>query len=91
MFSDGVGLDLEVEIDTDELEEVIADRDEPDFNRDLKVLEPAKLAQQVGDLFMDFRRVLDDQADAEEERYDRTWLPLLIDATASPPKPPPMP
>ncbi len=29
---------------------------------------------------MNLSRVLDDQADAEEERHDRTRLPLLIDA-----------
>ena len=43
-------------------------------------MEPAKLAEQVGDLLVNFRRVLDDQADAEEERHDRTGLPLLVDA-----------
>ena len=67
-------------------------RDEPDLDRDLKVLEPAKLPQQVGDLLVHLGRVLDDQADAEEERHDRTGLPLLVDAAAgSPPKPPPSP
>ena len=64
------------------LEEGIVDRDEPDFDRHLKVLEPAKLAEQVGDLVVNFGRVLDDQADAEEERDDRTRLPLLIEAAA---------
>ena len=80
VLADRVGLDLEVEVDTDELEERVVDRDEPDFDRHLKVLQPAKLAEQVGDLLVHFGRVLDDQADAEEERNDRTRLPLLIDA-----------
>ena len=92
MLADRVGLDLEVEVDADQLEEGVVDRDEPDFDRDLKVLEPAELAEQVGDLVVDFRRVLDDQADAQEERDDRTRLPLLVEAAAaSPPKPPPRP
>ncbi len=73
-----VGLDIEVEVDADLLEEVIADRDEPDFNRNLEVLEPPQLPEQVGDLFVDFRRVLDDQTQTQEEGHDRTGLPLRL-------------
>ena len=93
VLADRVGLDLEVEVDADLLEEVVADRDEPDLDRDLEVLEPAELAEQVGDLLVDLRRVADDQADAEEERRDRTdrpW-PSSTPPPASPPKPPPSP
>ena len=68
MLADRVGLDREVEVDADLLEEVVGDGDEPDLDRDLKVLEPAELPEQVGDLLVDLRRVPDDQADAEEER-----------------------
>ena len=71
VLADGLGVDLEVEIDADRLVEVIAQGDEPDFDRDLEVLEPAELAEQVGDLVVDLRRVADDQADAEVERRDR--------------------
>ena len=78
MLADRVGLDREVEVDTDLLEEVVADGDEPDLDRDLKVLEPAELAEQVGDLLVDLGRVADDQADAEEERDDRAGRPLLL-------------
>ena len=76
MLTDRVGLDIEVEVDADLLEEVIADRDEANFDRHLEVLEPPQLPEQVGDLFVDFRRVLDDQAQAQEEGHDRTGLPL---------------
>ena len=82
VFADRVGLDLEVEVDADQFEEGVVDRDEPHFDRDLKVLEPAELPQQVGDLLVDLSGMLDDQADAEEERHDRTGLPLLVDAAA---------
>ena len=44
--ADGVGLDLEVEVHADLLEEVVLDRDEPDLDRDLQVLEPPQLAEQ---------------------------------------------
>ena len=43
------------------------------------ILQPAKLAEQVGDLVVNFGRVFDDQADAEEEGNDCTGLPLGID------------
>ena len=71
VLADGLGVDLEVEIDADRLVEVIARGDESDFDRDLEVLEPAELAEQVGDLVVDLRRVADDQADAQVERRDR--------------------
>ncbi len=57
VLANRVGLDIEVEVDSDEFEEVVADGDEPDFDRDLEVLKPAELPQQVGDLLVDFRRV----------------------------------
>ena len=75
MLADGVGLDLEVEVHADLLEEVILDGDESDLDRDLQVLEPAELAEQVGDLLVDLGRVADDQADAQEERRDGTDRP----------------
>ena len=80
MLTDRVGLDLEVEVDTDLLEERVVHRDEPHLDGDLKVLKPSELAQQVGDLFVHLGSVLDDQADAEEERHDRTRLPHVVDA-----------
>ena len=56
-------------------------RDEPDLDRDLKVLQPPELPEQVGDLVVDLGRVADDQADAQEERHDRAdRLPLVVDA-----------
>ena len=82
MFSDRVRLNLEIEIHPDKLEEGIVDRDKPDFDRHLEVLQPAELAEQVSDLIVNFRRVLDDQADTEEERDDRTRLALLVEAAA---------
>src|SRR5262249_14337683 len=54
------------------------DGDEPHLDRDLEVLQAAKLAEQVGDLFVDLGRVPDDQADAEEERDDRPGGPRLL-------------
>ncbi len=83
MFTDCVGQDLEVEVDTDLLEEVVADGDEADLDGDLEVLQPPELAEQVGDLLMDLGRVADDQADAQEERNDRSGRTLLrIDASS---------
>ena len=89
MLADRVGLDLEVEVDADLLEEVVADGDEPDFDGDLKVLKPPELAEQVGDLLMDLGRVPDDQADAEEEGNDRAGRTFW--ASMPPPAPPPPP
>jgi hypothetical protein len=51
--ADDVGLDAEVEVDADLLEEVVVDGDEPDLDGDLQVLEPAELPQQVDDLVVD--------------------------------------
>ncbi len=62
----------EIEVHADLLEEVILDGDEADLDRDLQVLEPPQLTEQVGHLVVDLRRVADDQADAQEERRDGT-------------------
>src|SRR5207248_6310462 len=80
----GVGLDLEVEVHANLLEEVILDGDKPDLDRDLEILEPAQLAEQVGDLVVDLRRVADDQADAQEERRDGADGPGGIDSAGIP-------
>ena len=77
VLADRVGIDLEVEIHTNKLEECIIDCDESDFDRHLEVLEPTKLTQQVSDLVVNLRRMLDDQADAQEEGNDRSGLPAL--------------
>ena len=93
-LADALGLDREVEVDADLLEEVVAHGDEPDLDRDLEVLEPAELAEQVGDLFVDLRRVADDQADAQVERRDRARRRGVVEpppAPPPPPKPPPRP
>src|SRR5262249_30601411 len=68
--ADRVGLDLEVEVHADSLEEVVADLDEPDLDGDLEVLEPPELPEEVNDLVVDLGGVADDQADIEEERGD---------------------
>ena len=81
VLADRVGLDLEVEVHPDLLEEVVLHRDEPDLDRDLEVLQSPELAEQVGHLVVDLRRVADDQADAEEERRDgtgRTRLDVVL-------------
>src|SRR6185312_337610 len=77
LLAHGIRLDVEVEIDADLLEEVVADGDEPDLDRDLQVLEPPELLEQLGDLLVDLGRVADDQADAEQERRDRAGLGIL--------------
>ena len=51
-----------LEVDADLLEEVVAERDVADFDRDLQVLQAAQLIQQVDDLLVDFLRLADDQA-----------------------------
>ena len=55
-------VDVEVEVDADPLEEVVVERDEADFDRDLQVLSAAQLLQQVDDLLVHFLRLADDQA-----------------------------
>ena len=84
---------VEVEVHPDLLEEVIADGDEPDLDRDLKVLEPPELPEQFGDLLVDLGGVADDQADAEQERGDRAggWAISSPSPAAPPPNPPPIP
>src|SRR5690606_23855908 len=42
-------LDVEVEVDADELQEVVADGDEPHFDGHLQVLEPPELIEQLTD------------------------------------------
>ena len=83
LSTDRVRVDGEVEIHTDLLEEVVADRDEPDLDRDLKVLQPAKLFEEVGHLVMDLRRMANDQADAEEERCDGADRRAVVDAAGT--------
>ena len=66
-----VVIDVEVEIDADPFEEVVVQRDEANFDRHLQVLQPPQLVQQIGDLFVDFLRLADDQAQVRRERLDR--------------------
>ena len=80
VLTDRLREDVEVEVDGDVLEERVAEGDEPDLDRDLQVLEPAELPEQVGDLVVDLGRVADDQADAEKERGDRADRLRLVEA-----------
>ncbi len=90
LLADRVRLDREVEVDADLLEEAVADGDEPDLDRDLQVLEPAELAEEVDDVVVDLRRVADDQADVQEERRDRADR-LVGGVVAARRRPPPNP
>ena len=64
-------VDVELEVDADPLEEVVVERDEADFDRDLQILHPAQLLQQVDDFLVDFLRLADDQAQVVAELGDR--------------------
>ena len=66
-----VGLDVEVEVDADPLEERVGERDEPDLDRHLEILEPAELLEEVGDLLVHLLRLADDEAEVRLERPDR--------------------
>ena len=62
--------DVGVEVDADPLEEAVVEANEADFDRDLQILQPAQLLQQVGDLFVDGLRLADDQAEVRGEGAD---------------------
>ena len=67
--------DVEVEVHADPLEEVVAERDEADFDRHLQVLHAPQLLQQIDDLLVDFLRLADDQAQVGFEVGDRARPP----------------
>ena len=73
-----VGGDIEVEVHADVLEEAVAERDEADFDGDLKVLHAPQLLQQVDDLLVDFLRLADDQAEVGLELGDRARSADLV-------------
>jgi len=61
-------IDVEVEVDPDLFEELVADGDEPDFNRHLQVLQTAELFQQV------WRRVIGGRHRYPQELPFRPYL-----------------
>ena len=63
---------IKVEVDTDPLKEVILQGDEPNFDRDLKVLKTSQLVQQVLNLFVRFLVLVDHQAQVGFERSHST-------------------
>jgi hypothetical protein len=62
---------VEVEVHADPLEEVVVEGDEADFDRDLQVLHPPQLLQQIDDLLVDFLRLADDEAEVRGRGGDR--------------------
>ena len=66
--ADRAVLDVHVEVDADPLEEAVVQPDEADFDRDLQILQPAKLLQQVGNFLVHGLRLADDQAEVGGER-----------------------
>ena len=62
--------DVHIEVDADPLEEFVVQPDEADFDRDLQILQAAKLLQQVGDFFVNGLRLADDEAEVGGERAD---------------------
>ena len=48
-----LSFDVHIEVDADPLEEAVVEPDEADFDRDLQILQAAKLLEQVGDFFVD--------------------------------------
>ena len=70
-LSEKVVLDVEVEVYADPLEEVVVQRDEADFDRDLEVLQPPQLLQEIDDLLVDLLRLADDEAEVGGEGLDR--------------------
>ena len=71
-------LDVEVEVDTDPLEERVGERDEPHLDRDLEVLEAAELFEEVRDLLVHLLRLADDEAQIGLERPDRARASLRV-------------
>ena len=67
-----VGLDVEVEVDTDPLEEGVVEADEPNLDRHLEILETAELLEEIGDLVVHFLRLADNDAQVRRERLDRS-------------------
>jgi hypothetical protein len=65
------GLDVEVEVDADPLEEGVVQGDESDLDRDLEVLEPPQLFEQVGDLLVYLLRLADDEREVRFELTNR--------------------
>ncbi len=65
-------MDVEVEVDSDPLEEPVGHRHEPHFDRHLQVLQPSQLFEQVGDLVVHLLRLADDQAERRVELLDRS-------------------
>ena len=67
-LSEQVVLDVEVEVHADLLGEVVVERNEPDFDGDLQVLQPPQLLQQVDDFLVDLLGLADDEAQVGLER-----------------------
>ena len=67
-----VRLEVEVEVHADLLEELVAQRDEADFDGHLQVLHAPQLLQQVDDFLVNFLRLADDQAEVGFELGDRS-------------------
>ncbi len=54
---------VEIEVDPNLLEKAVIQRNKTDFDGDLQILQTAELVQKVGDLFVDFLSLTDDQAE----------------------------
>ena len=70
--------DVEVEVDADPLEEAVAERDEADLDRDLQVLHPPQLLQQIDDLLVDFLRLADHQAQVRRRGGDIALAAVVV-------------
>ena len=77
-FGFDAAVDVEVEVDTDPFEEVVVERDEANFDRDLQVLQPSQLFQQIGNLLVDFLRLADDQAQVGGKPLDRSLAADIV-------------
>src|SRR5262249_43958516 len=61
---------VEVEVHADSLEELIVDRHEATFHRNLQVLETAQLRQQIRDFLVDRLCLTDDETERRLKRFD---------------------
>ena len=64
------GLDVEIEVDADSLEEGVIEPDESHFDRHLEVLQPAELFEQIGDLLVHLLRLAHHDAEVCRKRLD---------------------
>ena len=71
-------MNIEVEVDTNSFEEPVGDRHEADFDGDLQILQPAKLFEKVGELFVYLLSIADDDAKRCFEFADRSVTAVVL-------------